>query len=556
MSFPEQVHAEKHRVPGESLRQACNRVADALKDNSTHYKHFRGMLMDGRFSPGGRVWAAMGAARDVTAYNCFVSGTIDDSMDGIMKAATEAARTLRLGGGIGYDFSPLRPSGSLIRSLESHASGPVSFMHIFDAVCGTIKAAGHRRGAQMGTLRIDHPDILQFIRAKQTPGALANFNVSVLVTDAFMNALEYGLDFDLTYNSTVYSTVKAEWLWAEIMRSTWDHAEPGVLFIDTINRMNNLYYCEDIAATNPCGELPLPPYGACLLGSFNAAAYMVKNSTGVWKFDLAQFEEDIPHAVRAMDNVVDRARYPLPRHEAEAKSKRRMGIGVMGVANAIEAKKCPYGSPAYVSGQTQILQALTHGAYIASIELAQEKGAFPLFSPERYPQGKFIETLPKDIRTAIAKHGIRNSHLISIAPTGTISMAADNVSSGIEPTFSKTQLRRVTLGDGRAQEQILHDYGVGTFGNDPRTVAQCTVDDHMDVLLGAVPYVDSAISKTVNVPRDIEWEDFKDIYIRAYMGGAKGITTYRPGNREDVLVDADAPAATCDVQDPNCQTCG
>lgn len=536
LPISEEVHALKHRQSGETFKQGMTRVAAALQDGRDHFVAFRDILLDMRFLPAGRVQSAMGGIRDTTPYNCFVAPTIPDSMDGIMEVAAYAAQTMRLGGGIGYDFSTLRPKNDLIRSLESHSSGPVSFMGIFDAICKTIASAGHRRGAQMGVLRVDHPDILEFIKAKQNSHNLTQFNISIGVTDEFMAALKDGASFDLRFNGRTYAKANARNLWDEIMRSTWDWAEPGVLFIDTINRMNNLWYCETIAATNPCGEQPLPPNGACLLGSFNMAKYIYASSYGPlgWAFDLEQFRRDIPVVVRAMDNVVDRAAYPLNAQRYEAISKRRMGLGVTGLANALEALGYPYGTPMFRLMAEQILETLKLEAYRASIELAAEKGAFPLFKDE-YLDSQFLEDFPEDILDGIREHGIRNSHLTSIAPTGSISLAADNVSSGIEPVFSLVYERTINTPDGPRVEQI-EDYGSRVFGVEGKTAAQCSIDDHLGVLLSAAKHVDSAVSKTCNVGDEVTWEEFKDVYVRAYEGGAKGITTFRAsGKRYGIL---------------------
>jgi len=393
LPISQEIHETKYRSSGESFENAMSRVANALSDGPVHYREFRDILLDMRFLPAGRVQCAMGAQRQTTPYNCFVSGTIPDSMDGIMYRAQEAATTMRLGGGIGYDFSTLRPCGDLIKSLESTSSGPVSFMGIFDAVCGTISSAGHRRGAQMGVLRIDHPDVMEFINAKRNSTRLTNFNVSLGVTDEFMMAVLADDTFDLRFGGRVYNTVRARDLWDEVMRSTWDWAEPGVLFIDTINRYNNLWYCETIAATNPCAEQPLPPYGACLLGSFNLVKYLVGPTLGMYTFDYDQFAEDIYTVVRSMDNVVDRAIYPLEEQRKEAISKRRMGLGVTGAANAIEVLGFPYGSAAFNMVLGEILGCLRTNAYKASVRLASEKGKFPLYD-ERYLEGHHIQALP------------------------------------------------------------------------------------------------------------------------------------------------------------------
>lgn len=533
----EEIHAMKYRSKGESFKEAMTRVADALKDSEDHYKEFRNILLDQRFLPAGRVQAAMGAPRAVTAYNCFVSGTLEDSMDGIMEKAKEAAETMRLGGGIGYDFSTLRPRGDHIRSLDSRSSGPISFMGIFDALCKTIASAGHRRGAQMGVLRVDHPDIEEFIKAKNNSTNLTQFNISVGVTDKFMEAVINDKMFDLVFEGRVYKTVRAKALWDDILRSTWDWAEPGVLFIDTINKKNNLWYCEDIAATNPCGEQPLPPYGACLLGSFNLTKY-IDNDNGLF-FDYKNLKTDIPAVVRAMDNVIDRTVYPLPAQRLEAQNKRRMGLGVTGVANAGEALGMPYGSTEFVNWLEEVMGIIRDGCYRSSIDLALEKGAFPLFQAEKYLESGFAKSLPEDIRRSIFNSGIRNSHLLSVAPTGTISLSADNVSSGIEPVFSLYYDRTIQTFEGPTVQRV-EDYGYRVFGTKGKTADSLSVFDHVKVLNAASKYVDSACSKTCNVGDEVTWDQFKQVYMEAYLGGASGCTTFRASGKRYGILTASA----------------
>jgi ribonucleoside-diphosphate reductase alpha chain len=529
-----EIDTMKYRQEGETHRDKCTRIADALKDSDDHFTAFREILLDQRFLPAGRVQAAMGATRQVTPYNCFVSPTIPDSMSGIMDVAKAAAETMRLGGGIGYDFSTIRPRGELIAKTGSPASGPVSFMRIFDAVCSTVASAGHRRGAQMGVLRVDHPDIEEFIRAKQNTGSLTNFNVSIGITDAFMEAVEANAGFDLVWQGRKYRTINAKNLWNEIMRSTWDWAEPGVLFIDRINQMNNLYYCETIAATNPCAEQPLPPNGACLLGSFNLVKYVkVTTSNGDGNqpyFDWDQFDLDIPHVVRSMDNIVDRALYPLEEQFLEATRKRRMGLGFTGVANALEALGYSYGSPQFIRFLSELTRCFTNEVYRASAMLAAEKDPFPLFDRDKYLQGNFIQKLDKDVLDAIEAFGIRNSHLTSIAPTGTISLAADNVSSGIEPVFSYGFDRTIQTYDGPRVERV-DDYGVRVLGVRGKTADQCTVTEHVDTLIAVSEWIDSAVSKTCNVGDNVTFDEFKDVYVRAWKGGAKGCTTFRAAGK-------------------------
>ena len=537
LGISEEIHQMKYRGKNESFTAAMTRVAEALKDDEDHFREFRDILYDMRYLPAGRVQSAMGAPRHVTAYNCFVSITIEDSMDGIMRAAKEAARTMQLGGGIGYDFSTLRPRGAMIRSLDSRSSGPLSFMGIFDAICKTISSAGHRRGAQMAVLRVDHPDIEEYITAKNNSTELTQFNMSVGVTDAFMEAVKNDDMFDLVFEGRVYSTVRARSLWDSILRSTWDWAEPGILFIDRINKKNNLWYCETIAATNPCGEQPLPPNGACLLGSFNLTRY-IKEDLGGRYFDYGQFKHDIPHVVRAMDNVVDRATYPLLQQKAEAMSKRRMGLGVTGLANAIEALGHEYGSEGFLAVMENIMKTLRDSAYLSSASLAIEKGAFPLYD-DILLESDFAKTLPSDIRDAIRSCGLRNSHLLSIAPTGTISLSADNVSSGMEPVFSHYYDRTIQTFDGPKVERV-EDYGYRVFGVKGKTADELSVFDHVKVLNLASRYVDSACSKTCNVGSDVSWEEFKQVYMDAYEGGASGCTTFRAAGKRYGILNAAA----------------
>jgi len=539
LGISEEIHSMKYRGKNETFTDAMTRVADTLKDNPEHFEQFRDVLYNQRFLPAGRVQSAMGSPREVTPYNCFVSEGIEDSMGGIMRAAQDAAQTMRLGGGIGYDFSTLRPRGALIKSLDSRSSGPLSFMGIFDAVCKTISSAGHRRGAQMGVLRVDHPDIEEFIRAKNNSTDLTQFNISVGVTDKFMFAVKKDEDFDLEFDGIVYKTVKAKALWDDILRSTWDWAEPGILFIDKINRKNNLWYIETIRATNPCGEQPLPPNGACLLGSFNLTKYVSKDEEGFWTFDFDMFKLDIPIVVRAMDNVVDRATYPLVAQEEEAKNKRRMGLGLTGVANAIEALGYTYGSSGFLKTLETIMVTLRDTAYRTSIDLSREKGSFPLFDSTNYLVSEFSLTLPDDIRHGIRKHGIRNSHLLSIAPTGTISLSADNVSSGIEPVFSLFYDRTIQTFDGPKVERV-EDYGYNVFGVKGKTADELSVFDHVKVLNLASQFVDSACSKTCNVGDEVTWEDFRDVYMRAYDGGASGCTTFRASGKRYGILNAAA----------------
>jgi len=536
---------QKYRQEGEEYGQKVARVAQALSDNQDHFNHFRDILREQRFLPGGRVQAAAGSYRRVTAFNCFVMKNVPDSMEGIMDVAKEAAITMQLGGGVGYDFSGIRPRGARIKSIGSQASGPVSFMGIMDATCKTIASAGHRRGAQMGCLRVDHPDIMEFISAKANNDKLTQFNISVLVTDAFMEAVKADSDFDLVFEGRVFDTVRARHLWETILRYTWDWAEPGVIFIDRVNQMNNLWYCEDISATNPCGEQPLPEYGACLLGSFNLTKYVKyvpKSISGLetkFEFDWSQLEYDIPHVVRAMDNVIDETTYPLKEQEQEAKNKRRMGLGVTGLGNVLGALGIRYGSGEAKEFTREVLKLIANRCYMASASLAAEKGPFPLFDEEKYLRGKFIQKLDSDVQETIARVGIRNSHLTSIAPTGTISLTANNVSSGIEPVFSHYYDRTIQTFDGPMVERV-EDYAYREWGIKCDTADSISVEDHVGMLNAAQEWVDSACSKTCNVGDSVTWEQFKNVYLQAYEGGAKGCTTFRASGKRFGILNASA----------------
>lgn len=578
----DQIHAEKYRGQNETFRECTNRIANALKDDESHYKNFREILSDMRFLPGGRIQSAMGSPRAVTPYNCFVLPTIDDSMvDGdnsITRVFEKAVATMRKGGGVGYNFGTLRPRGDLIRKLDSTSCGPVPMMNIFDAGCLTISSSGHRRGAQMGVLPIWHPDIEEFIRAKHPPPEaepilellkdaqdedeynryysalqammpLTGFNISVGITDDFMMAL-CGDDeeYPLRFNGKTYKYVNPKYLWELLMRSTWDYADPGVLFLDTINNQNNLSYCETIHATNPCGEQPLPPNGACLLGSFNLVKYLFKRSDNTYYFSFDKFKADIPIVVRAMDNVIDRASYPLREQELEAQSKRRMGLGVTGLANCLETMGLAYGRWDFVNFQQKILSTLTHYCYKTSCELAKEKGSFKLFDRDKYSNGWFTQNVLNDeIKDMIWLDGIRNSHLTSIAPTGTISFTADYVSSGVEPVFSVYSKRLIRTDDGH-KEVVVEDYAHKNFGTLPRTSEHVNIDEHLSVLICASQNVDSAVSKTLNVPNDTPWNDFCKIYRQAWGSGAKGCTTFTMGGlKSGILTKATKEENACYV---------
>ncbi|WP_372885221.1 adenosylcobalamin-dependent ribonucleoside-diphosphate reductase [Shimia sp.] len=523
----------------DSWRRIARDLARAESDPATWEERFYRALEDFRFLPAGRITAGAGTARNVTLFNCFVMGTIPDSMAGIFDMLKEAALTMQQGGGIGYDFSTIRPAGADVKGVAADASGPLSFMDVWDAMCRTIMSAGSRRGAMMATMRCDHPDIEKFITAKSDPARLRMFNMSVLVTDAFMEAVKADGSWELKFDDKVYHTVKARDLWNRIMQSTYDYAEPGVIFIDRINAMNNLGYCETIAATNPCGEQPLPPYGACLLGSINLAR-LVKDPFGAAAaLDQDELTELVATAVRMMDNVVDVSKFPLPAQAEEARTKRRIGLGVTGLADALLMLGLRYGS-AEAAAQTEAwMKAIARASYLASVDLAREKGAFPLFDRDKYLAGGLVSRMDADVKEAIAEHGIRNALLTSIAPTGTISLYAGNVSSGIEPVFAYAYTRKVLQKDGSRTEEEVVDYAVQMwrekFGDaalpDYFVNAQ-TLEPaaHVRMQAAAQKWIDSSISKTINCPETISFEDFKDVYMQAWDTGCKGCTTYRPND--------------------------
>ncbi|GGH36585.1 ribonucleoside-diphosphate reductase class II [Cribrihabitans marinus] len=548
----------------DSWRRIARDLASVEADPAAWEEKFYSALEDFKYLPAGRITAGAGTARRVTLFNCFVMGTIPDSMGGIFDMLKEAALTMQQGGGIGYDFSTIRPRGAAVSGVAADASGPLSFMDVWDAMCRTIMSAGSRRGAMMATMRCDHPDIEDFISAKSDPARLRMFNMSVLVTDPFMEAVKEDGPWELTFGGKVYHTVQARDLWNRIMRATYDYAEPGVIFIDRINAMNNLSYCETISATNPCGEQPLPPYGACLLGSVNLARLVSDPFDEGAALDEAALGELVATAVRMMDNVVDTSNFPLPQQAEEARNKRRIGLGVTGLADALLMMGLRYGSDEAAQQTERWLHAIARAAYLASVQLAKEKGAFPLFDAEAFLASGAMQQMDEDVRDAIRSHGIRNALLTSIAPTGTISLYAGNVSSGIEPVFAYAYTRKVLQKDGSRTEEEVVDYAVqmwrDKFGDaelpDHFVNAQ-TLDpaDHVRMQAAAQKWVDSSISKTINCPADIGFDAFKDVYMQAWDLGCKGCTTYRPNEVTGSVLsvsetadaapgeDADAPQA-------------
>lgn len=564
--YSEELHATKYRADGETFDDYCVRYARTAADDELHFRHLLDGLRHQRILPAGRQQLAVGRPYDITAMNCYVGGTIPDTSEGIMDELKYSMLTLRSGGGCGWDFSTLRPFGDPIRGLgiKAYSTGPVSFMECWDAMCNTVLSAGHRRGAMMGVLRIDHPDIMRFINAKTKDDYLTNFNISVAITNSFMDALQRDATYTLVFGGRTYDTVRASDVWARIMERNWDWAEPGVLFIDRINEQNPLAYCEKIAATNPCGEQPLPPNGACLLGSLNLVKYLVRmplqikggrnvNKSG-YEFDWNLFKLDAATACRAFDNVIDHTRYPLACQREEVLNKRRMGVGITGVANALETLLLSYASQEYIAFQSKILETLRDVLYDTSCNAAKIYGSFPAFQADKWLASSFARTLPKRIREKIKKQGLRNGLLLSIAPTGTISMCADNVSSGIEPPYSLEQKRLVHMPEGQVEVE-LKDYAYTFLNVKGKTTYEVSGLEHVRVLCAAQKYIDSAVSKTCNVVGvqgngkkkrgQVTYKEFKDLYLQAYKGGAKGCTTFNlNGKRFGIMsVDSDENAA-------------
>ncbi|HUW81149.1 MAG TPA: adenosylcobalamin-dependent ribonucleoside-diphosphate reductase [Acidocella sp.] len=541
----------QERAQESSIGVTQRRVARALAqaeatDGKDWERRFQKILEDFSFLPGGRILAGAGTQNNVTLLNCFVMGMIEDSVPGILRALEEGAATMRNGGGIGYDFSTIRP-----RDVRN--PGPVAFMEVWDAMCADIRATGARRGAMMATLRCDHPDITTFIDSKRQSGDLSHFNLSVQITDAFMQAKANDAPWPLVFPG-VRREIPARALWDKLLRASFDSGDPGVLFIDRINTLNNLYYCERITATNPCGEVPLPPYGGCDLGSINLPRLILDPFTPRARLDEERLVVVARIAVRLLDNAIDVSKFPLAAQQAAVRHARRIGLGITGLADALIMLGLSYGSDEGIAFASQTMRMICHAAYRASIDIAKEKGSFPAFSREPYLDAPFIRGLPSDIQEGIARFGIRNSHLLAIAPTGTISLLAGNVSSGIEPIFAADATRQVLEPNGILTEFQVTDSAVafwrrqqGRLHGVPAafvTAAELTVNSHLAMQAALQLYVDNAISKTINMPENIDFSEFAQVFDKAYDLGLKGCTVFRarPG-RSSVLASASGSGA-------------
>ena len=550
-------HGDEHApdIPrDESVEDTFLRVANAVfaKDDNEKARNDALVIMRSRdFVPGGRILAGAGTGRKVTLINCYVARTIEDSLPGIMQALNESAYTMQQGGGIGHDFSTIRPKGATVKGVGADASGPLTFMDTWDAMCQTIMSAGSRRGAMMATMLCSHPDIEEFITAKQTPGRLTNFNLSVLVTDGFMEAVRSDADWDLVFDGKVYRTVRARDLWNKIIESTYTYAEPGVIFIDRVNNKNNLNYCEDIRASNPCGEQMLPPYGACNLGAINLANMVLNPFTDDATFDFERLRQSARIAIRFLDNVLDITNYPLPEQRVEAQQKRRTGLGILGLGNALQMLRLRYGDHS-VPMVRRIMAELQDAAYAASAELAAERGAFPLYDKEKFLASPNVQKLSPETRALVEEHGVRNGVLLTIAPTGTTAIFTGNISGGLEPTFAFRYFRKMRMPDGSHKECALMDRGWIRYcehlGVDPEThpmtdlpeymvsTEELSTKDHLVIQAACQEFIDASISKTINCPEDMSFEAFKQVYEDAFDLGCKGCTTYRPsGVRGAVL---------------------
>jgi len=577
----------KYRWGGEQdVGDTWERVAEAVAsverfDRAAHELRFRQLLEGFAFLPGGRILAGAGTDRHVTLFNCFVMGIIEDSLESIFENLKQAAITMQRGGGVGYDFSTLRPSGMVAHSTGSIASGPVSFMKIWDAMCATMLYTGARRGAMMATLRCDHPDVGAFVDAKRDAAALRHFNLSVQVTDSFMEAVHRDDEWPLLFpaeagggptearivqrdwtgragpvDCRVIAVTRARVLWDQILRAAYDTAEPGVLFVDQINRENNLHDRERLTATNPCGEIPLPPHGACNLGSLNLTAFVRGAYEPGASLDLNELRASVKVAVRFLENVIDLSEFPLPEQAASARATRRLGLGFTGLADALAMLGHRYDGWTARGIAAELIREMCLAAYEASVELARERGPYPAFSREAFLAGRFTQRLPARIRAAIAEHGIRNSHLLAIAPAGTISLLAGNVSSGIEPVFALEAERHILHPDGQYRTHLVEDYAWALWRalhpGEPVppalvTAAAVPTRAHLEMQAVLQPWVDNAISKTINVPAETGFEDFRGLYSLAHERGLKGCTVYRPSSLRGAVL-SPLPAPCCDIE--------
>jgi ribonucleoside-diphosphate reductase alpha chain len=556
---------DKNGVSEASIAETWSRVAGSIASVERHpaawQTRFESLLEGFRFLPGGRILAGAGLGRDVTLCNCFVAGELVDSLEGILESLRETAMTMQYGGGIGLDFSPLRPAGLPAVRTGATASGPVSFMHVWDSLCETLLATGRRRGAMMATLRCDHPDIEAFVDAKRDASVLHNFNLSVLITDSFLRAVDEDREWTLAYPAAgeplVERRIAAGQLWRRIVEAALDTAEPGLLFVDTINRENNLGYCETISATNPCGEVPLPAHGACDLGSINLAAAVSSPFTDAAAVDHGQLQQLAASAVRFLDNVIDVSRFPLGKQAEQARRTRRIGLGITGLGDALAMLGLRYDSPDARRAAIAVMRTLRDSAYRASIDLAREKGPFAAYDAGRYGEAPFVRRLPSDLRAALARHGIRNSHLLSIAPAGTISLLAGNVSSGVEPIYALQAERSIRDANKQARNVVLTDFALqcwrDAFGDgcappDSFVTADALGGDaHLAMQASLQPFVDNAISKTITLPRGATADSVRDLFRRAHGAGIKGCTVFRPGAMRGQVIRARDDAHCCGV---------
>jgi len=541
-------------------KRVARAVSEVERNPSLWNERFLNVLSDFRFLPGGRVLAGAGTQRKVTLSNCFVMGLIDDSIDGIFQALKEGALTIQQGGGVGYDFSTIRPRGTRARTSGATASGPVSFMYVWDAMCGTMQGTGARGGAMMATLRCDHPDIEAFVDTKRAPDVLSHFNLSVQVTEQFMQAVMSDQEWPLMFPDPegtiertwsgglapvpcrVHRVISARGLWRRLCDAAYDCAEPGVLFVDRINGDNNLSYCEQLTATNPCGEEPLPPYGSCNLGSINLAAFVVDPFTATARLDEERIQDTARLAVRFLDNAVEISTFPLNEQREQARHTRRVGLGLTGLADVLAMLGLRYDSEPARSSAAHVMRIIRDSAYEASVDLARERGAFPAFRAEAYVSRPFIASLPPPLQAEIARHGTRNSHLLAIAPAGSISLLARNVSSGIEPMFGIETLHRVRQADGghRNFQVTNHAYAEwcarqgGSGAAKPGFFVEAdsiAPRDHLLMQAAIAPYVDGAVSKTISLPRDFPMASVPEIFETAHLLGLKGCTVFRTGSR-------------------------